>query len=546
MCFAAELIAGYGGRWTLAPSAVRFAGPMSRPDRSRTSSFVVLFVLLTCVLSSGRTDPQSSTPTFQTSTELVSVSVVVKDRHGAGVDGLTRNDFHILEDGHEVVIRSFDTAATQTSPSTSVRAARNRPIVASQAFGPVPIILFFDQLNTPANDRPEVRRRLARWYQNQQTLSAPTCVILYTGSSVRIVQQPTFEAARVRAAIESIPTTVSSHGAGATGELPLPSGANENLAIGTGENPLRTIARMDYFLHREAGSGDTAAALIYTSRLFAAWPDEKDLIWISAGTTTTIETAPLQAAQVKLYAFNVHAQINYRFIASVTDPNTTYEYETEINNQLLQNLREAAEETGGELCNNSLEPQSCVQKALDDALGRYLLTYETHSRSKEPEWRQIQVRVDRQGLTLHARKGVMIDPALSSVKIKREQIAAALASPVDFPGLRLELQPWLPRQTGQPLNLSLRISSDTTHQGVWSTSGMDITVAGIVLRGSDVTQSFGEDIYGPLPPKTLHDLDTSGLTWRYKIAQVNGSTAVRIVVRDNATGRIGSIRQALP
>ena len=92
----------------------------------------------------------------------------------------------------------------------------------------------------------------------------------------------------------------------------------------------------------------------------------------------------------------------------------------------------------------------------------------------------------------------MIDPALSSAKIKREQIAAALASPVDFPGLLLELQPLLPHQTGQQLNLSLRIRSDTTHQGVWSTSGMNITVAGIVLRGSDVTQAFGEDMHGPL------------------------------------------------
>jgi hypothetical protein len=303
---------------------------------------------------------------------------------------------------------------------------------------------------------------------------------------------------------------------------------------------------LDYFWHREAGSGDTAAALIYTSRLFAAWPDEKDLIWISAGTTTTIQTAPLQAAQVKLYPLNVHAQVNYLFSSSFTSPRTTYEYETEINNQLRQNLREAAEETGGELCNNSLEPQSCVQKALDDALGRYLLTYETHSRSKEPEWRQIQVRVDRQGLTLHARKGVMIDPALSSAKIKREQIAAALASPVDFPGLRLELQPLLPHQTGQQLNLSFRIRSDKTHQGAWSATGMNITVAGIVLRGSDVTQAFGEDIYGPLPQKALHDLDTSGFTWRHKIAETSGLTAVRIVVRDNATGRIGSITQALP
>jgi hypothetical protein len=98
----------------------------------------------------------------------------------------------------------------------------------------------------------------------------------------------------------------------------------------------------------------------------------------------------------------------------------------------------------------------------------------------------------------------MINPPVSSAKMKREQIAAALASPVDFPGLRLELQQMSPHQTGQQLNLSFRIRSDTTHQGAWSASEMDITVAGIVLRGSDVTQAFGEDIYGTLPQKALH------------------------------------------
>jgi len=414
-----------------------------------------------------------------------------------------------------------------------------------QEFGPVPIILFFDQLNTPANEQSEVRRRLALWYRSQQALAAPTCVILYTGSALRILQQPTVDAARVRAAIESIPTTVNSQGAGATGELPLPAGANENLAIGFGDGPLRTIARLDYFWHRAMGAGDTESALIYAGRLFAAWPDEKSLIWISAGTTNKIWTAPLQAVQVKLYALNVHASINYRFIASFTTPDTTYEYETAVNGQLLENMRDAARETGGELCNNSLEPQSCVQKAMEDATDHYLLSYETHSRSSQPEWRQIQVKVNRPGVTVSARSGVMIAPNLRTEEKKREQIAAALASPVDIPGLWLELQPILPSQPGQELILSLRMRSDAEHPGVWNSDGMDFTVAGVVFSKSDVMQRFGEDVHGPLPRKTLIDLDTSGLTWTHKIAASN-AVAVRLAVRDNATGRFGSITRSLP
>jgi len=549
MAFRAKFVTRNGYRRSaspVTPSSGKLQAIAGFPNFGITCSFVALFVILSCVLSRGGTDPQASAPTFRTSTEVVSVPVVVKDRHGNHVYGLAKKDFRIFEDGHEVEIRSFESVSEQPASALSARAPAKLQMPLPQAIGSAPIILFFDQLNTPANEQSEVRRRLALWYQSQQTLAAPTCVILYTGSALRILQQPTLEAAKIRAAIENIPTTVNSQGAGATGELPLPAGANENFPNWNGDGPLRTLGRVNYFWHRAMSGGDTESALIYAGRLFAAWPDEKALIWVSAGTTTKVWTAPLQAAQVKLYALNVHTLIPYKFIASFNRPDTTYEYETAVNGQLLQNMRDAAQETGGELCNNSLEPQSCVQKALEDATDHFLLSYETHSRASQPEWRQIRVKVNRPGVTVFARSGVMIAPILRTEEKKREQIAAALASPVDLPGLRLELQPVPPHQPGQELILSLLMRSDANHPGVWNTDGMDFTVAGVVLSGSDVVQRFGEDVHGPLPRKTISDLDTSGLTWTRKIAAPHDPAVVRLVVRDNATGRIGSVTRSLP
>jgi hypothetical protein len=157
----------------------------------------------------------------------------VRDRYGNRVHGLTKNDFRILENGHEVEIRSFESMANPGLPTMARDPAKVQTVV-SRTMGAVPIILFFDQLNTPANEQSEVRRRLALWYLPQQTLTAPTCVVLYTGSMLRIVQQPTMAAAKVRAAIESIPTTINSEGAGAAGELPLPAGAMKIWKLGLG------------------------------------------------------------------------------------------------------------------------------------------------------------------------------------------------------------------------------------------------------------------------------------------------------------------------
>ncbi len=50
----------------------------------------------------------ADTPTFQTGTQLVVESVVVKDKSGKPVVGLTANDFIVTEDGVPQVIKFFE------------------------------------------------------------------------------------------------------------------------------------------------------------------------------------------------------------------------------------------------------------------------------------------------------------------------------------------------------------------------------------------------------------------------------------------------------
>ena len=54
------------------------------------------------------TAPQQPATVFRSGTELVLVNVVVRDKNGAVVRGLTRDDFSIAEDDKPQTVTSFD------------------------------------------------------------------------------------------------------------------------------------------------------------------------------------------------------------------------------------------------------------------------------------------------------------------------------------------------------------------------------------------------------------------------------------------------------
>ena len=60
---------------------------------------------------------QTSAPVFRGGTELVLVNIVVRDRSGGVVRGLTRDDFTLVEDGRPQTITSFDFEELDRGPA---------------------------------------------------------------------------------------------------------------------------------------------------------------------------------------------------------------------------------------------------------------------------------------------------------------------------------------------------------------------------------------------------------------------------------------------
>src|SRR4030095_15188221 len=90
---------------------------------SRRPGLRVLFIVLISITTVGRpVAQQQKPPVFRSGLELVSVDVVVRDRNGAVVRGLTAADFEVREDGipQKVTTFVFQEIDDKAAPAGSV------------------------------------------------------------------------------------------------------------------------------------------------------------------------------------------------------------------------------------------------------------------------------------------------------------------------------------------------------------------------------------------------------------------------------------------
>ena len=81
--------------------------------------------------------------TFRSATALVEVDIIVKDKDGHFVSGLTSDDFEVLEDGHPQKVQHFylvtEHAPAPSAPQSVVMVPRSPDQVERRAF-----VLYFD------------------------------------------------------------------------------------------------------------------------------------------------------------------------------------------------------------------------------------------------------------------------------------------------------------------------------------------------------------------------------------------------------------------
>ena len=154
--------------------------------------------------------PEAAGTTIKVEVRQVLVPVVVTDKEGHHVTGLTQADFHVFEDGAEQKIAAFsvENIGADSPSSSAASEGRSSPAPPKPAAAPKPAavrrtyLICIDSLHTAFSSLVQMRAALSKLFANEQPGDAKY-VVLAVGASTQLVKAPTTDPSAVLQTIRS-------------------------------------------------------------------------------------------------------------------------------------------------------------------------------------------------------------------------------------------------------------------------------------------------------------------------------------------------------
>jgi hypothetical protein len=203
--------------------------------------------------------------------------------------------------------------------------------------------------------------------------------------------------------------------------------------------------------------------------------------------------------------------------------------------------RLVADETGGRACTNTNDIADCLGRALDDSSHYYMLTYYPNPKPKGSGLHRIKLEVKGEKLNVRARNSYYYGTAPTYGSAPKSEVAVALQSNLDYTALPLVLKfTGLKPAEGNKRLASFVVGVDGRALSIDEDHGNRISLlVGAQAKAGDAPVIMGIDT--KLKPELVEQIRAKQLTQNGEITLTPGKYDVRVVVRDNLTGRIGSI-----
>ena len=539
-----------------------------------STGILALLLLPTTSPAAEDSKPQQSSPKITSRSELVLVPTLVRDKSGAHVAGLSKGDFALLENGAEREISVFEEIRTSG-------ARPSRPSLPAGEFGnylgnqPVPgrvTIILMDAINTKFSDRAYAREQILKFLQETASSKEPIALLLLHRGGVRVIHDFTTDPAVLAEAVRRFQLGPGTPVAQTEEEDPILSDETDQLSKAMQEMEGNILAS-----ERMLAAQLTLDGLEQICRAYAAIPGRKSVIWASGGFPFSVDDLSrglagsrfvteivrlyertwhaLNDADIAVYPVDVRGQVvlfpggSRRMSGSPVNIQRSEQRAALKNQDTLDTFTEFADMTGGRAYFNTNDLAHAFHDAVDDSGSYYLLGFYLRPDDRKPGWRKLQVKVKPPHAQVRARSGFYVVPEdKDSNKTKLDEMALAMNSPLDFTSLPI-LGRWTDttpkgekkRATFElvlPANAVMVDESDQNHMS------LDFAAAAREPTGK-VVGNNGRSVEAHLKPESLAQIRSSGITYKGDLDLAPGKYIVRFVVRDNLSGRVGSVAAPL-
>lgn len=464
---------------------------------------------------------QPSAPTFTSHVEMITLDVHVVDQKGQFVDGLTRDDFTIFEDGREQTIGTFE--------HVSLPIKTGAPTTSEARL----YVLLMDDLRTNPARTADVRAE-ARDFLEHHFTGTDRAVVLTTSGRVRSAQDFTSDRERLLRAVDQFSATT---GAMSTSSCENSGGDLYQCQANNDRSALSALTSISTWLGTI--SGQRKAVLLFGEGLSfdqaanALGPDPTTATGFQG--IENSDDPRLTPGAIRLNARTTMAEAAYRTVAPA----------------LVQAAGTAARAnvTVYEL-DPRRHPENSYARIVADASSYYLLGYVPTNGKHDGTFRKLEVRSRRSSLHVQARAGYTAasDTAPTRPADISTALADVMAAPIQISGLTMSAS--AAAYAGAALKPSVEVIVDVAGQDLTAASNqagkgsLDLLVI-VVDANGDVKASERGALAMNLTPATRDAVAQRGLRVLSRLDVPPGHYLLRIAGIDGAGIAKGSAQYDL-
>lgn len=519
-------------------------------------------------------------------TRLVQINVIVNNKHGKPITGLTKEDFVLLDNKHPQEIQllsaetnlSGDQAPAPLPPDTFTnRLSEHAGVPASVT------VILLDALNTEFADQALTRKQVLKFLG--QLRPQDRVALYWLGNNLHVLNDFTSDVASLREAlVRSKPETNRDQAESNVGYLntnsPNPS-LPQGLPASQGSDRAAFRSAFDQRVTNESSKDRvriTVAALIAIAHHVGASKGRKNLVWVSgsfpfdlgnekfdlnwANDTGTSFSAQIERAaqaltdaDIAVYPVDARGLMGSGLTAagdySEAPPP---EFSGEGNEHLptraapgnLDTMKTLAERTGGKAFYGSNDLADAMRRAVDDSRVTYTLGFYPAGVKWDGSFHNIKVRVKKPGADVRTRKGyfALPDSAQATPESVQAIIAQTAISQLESTGIGMRVHVQPDDAAGEhSLNVDLHLGLRDIHleqdNGTW-TGTLQTVFLQLNSRG-EVIQALDETLQIALPQTVYEKTLIDGLRNTRHIRVLPGAVRLCVVLRDASNGNIGSL-----